>query len=104
MKLAPTWRRGWDSKSAIGMASWGSARRRPSWHDFPAAENAALRHFLKRGFESHQLKMPKKKETMTNCPAAFSALFLSFFPIYWEMTIPPPPARADNTKIKRNAN
>ena len=62
MKLAPTWRRGWDSKSAIGMASWGSARRRPSWHDFPAAENAALRHFLKRGFESHQLKMPKKKE------------------------------------------
>ena len=55
MKLAPTWRRGWDSKSAIGMASWGSARRRPSWHDFPAAENAALRHFLKRGFESHQL-------------------------------------------------
>lgn len=50
------------------MASWGSARRRPSWHDFPAAENAALRHFLKRGFESHQLKMPKKKE-------AFQPLF-----------------------------
>ena len=50
------------------------------------------------------IKMPKIKETTTNCPAALSALFLSFFPIYWEMTIPPPPARADNTKIKRNAN
>ena len=50
------------------------------------------------------MRRPKKKDTRKNCPAALSALSLSFLPRYWDTTMPPPPLRAERTKMKRKAS